>query len=137
MWEYEYTAESEVAPERIWRCWADLASWPSWNPGITAIAVDGPFAVGTGFVMTSPEGDEIGLRIVAIEDGQSFADEMDGGDFQVRTTHRCEPTATGSRLIYRTEITGPAADVVGPQLGPQITADFPDVISALAARAAG
>jgi hypothetical protein len=34
-------------------------------------------------------------------------------------------------VIYRTEITGPAADQVGPQLGPAITGDFPEVLAAL------
>jgi hypothetical protein len=30
------------------------------------------------------------------------------------------------------EITGPEADTLGPQIGPQITADFPDVLAKLA-----
>jgi hypothetical protein len=33
------------------------------------------------------------------------------------------------------EISGPAADKMGPELGPAISADFPDVLSALAERA--
>jgi hypothetical protein len=37
--------------------------------------------------------------------------------------------------VYRTEITGPGASVIGPELGPAITADFPDVLAALARRA--
>ncbi|WP_327004279.1 hypothetical protein OHA72_56100 [Dactylosporangium sp. NBC_01737] len=37
--------------------------------------------------------------------------------------------------MYRTEITGPAAAEIGPQLGPAITADFPDVVAALVERA--
>jgi hypothetical protein len=51
----------------------------------------------------------------------------------VRTAHRLEPAeAGGTRIVYRTEITGPAADQVGPELGPAITGDFPDVVAALA-----
>ena len=34
-------------------------------------------------------------------------------------------------VVYRTEISGPAAAAVGPELGPAITADFPDVLTAL------
>ena len=49
-----------------------------------------------------------------------------------------EPAAAGrTRIIYRTEITGPAAGQAGPQLGPAITADFPDVLAALAKLAEG
>jgi hypothetical protein len=46
------------------------------------------------------------------------------------------PAGEGRALVlYRTEITGPAAEQVGPQLGPAITADFPQVVAALVARA--
>jgi hypothetical protein len=42
-----------------------------------------------------------------------------------------------TRIIYRTEITSPAAGHVGPQLGPAITADFPQVLASLAKLAEG
>ena len=58
--------------------------------------------------------------------------------FVVRTEHRLEPAAGGqTRIVYRTQITGEAAEQVGPELGPQITADFPEVVAALAGRAEG
>ena len=41
------------------------------------------------------------------------------------------------RIVPFPEITGEAAGQVGPELGPQITADFPAVVAALAHRAAG
>ena len=33
------------------------------------------------------------------------------------------------------EITGPAADTLGAEIGPEISGDFPQVLAALAARA--
>jgi hypothetical protein len=75
---------------------------------------------------------------VEITPGRSFTDEMSAHDFVVRTVHRLEPTSTGrTRIIYRTEITGPVADQVGPHLGPAITADFPEVLAALVKLAEG
>jgi len=41
----------------------------------------------------------------------------------------------GARITYRMEITGPAAETLGPQIGPEISADFPQVLAALAERA--
>jgi uncharacterized protein YndB with AHSA1/START domain len=137
MWEMEYRAETSAAPDVVWRLWVDMASWPEWNAGIATIEADGPFVVGTRFVMTPPQGEPVPLLLVEIDEERSFTDELDTGDFVVRTTHRLEPFAAGTRLIYRTEITGPAADTIGPELGPQITADFPDVLEALARRAEG
>jgi len=138
MWEYEYRLETSAAPEALWRHWADMASWPQWNDGIETITVDGPFEVGTVFTMTPSGGEPIRMRLTEIKPGESFTDEMDAGDFVVRTEHRLEPAAAGrTRIVYRTEITGAAAGQVGPELGPQITADFPEVVAALARRAGG
>lgn len=138
MWEYEYRLETSAAPEALWRHWADMASWPQWNDGIETLTADGPFAVGTVFTMTPPGDEPILMRLTEIKPGESFTDEMDAGDFVVRTEHRLEPAAAGrTRIVYRTEITGAASGQVGPELGPQITADFPEVVAALARRAGG
>jgi Polyketide cyclase / dehydrase and lipid transport len=138
MWAYEYGVETTAAPGALWRHWSDMAAWPEWNDGIETIEVEGPFEVGTAFTMTPPGDEPIRMRLVEIEPGRSFTDEMDAGDFVVRTEHRLEPAAGGlTRIVYRMQITGEAAGQVGPQLGPQITADFPEVLAALAKRAEG
>jgi uncharacterized protein YndB with AHSA1/START domain len=138
MWECEHIAVTSASPDEVWRHWSDLAKWPQWNAGIEKMQIDGPFAAGTTFTMTPPGDEPIRMRLTEITHGELFTDEMDGGDFTVRTVHRLEPAADGrTRIIYRTEITGPAADQVGPQLGPAITADFPDVLAALAKLAEG
>jgi hypothetical protein len=136
MWEFESQVETTATAEDLWQCWSSVADWPQWNAGVGTAEIDGPFAAGTMFTMTSPDGDPLRMRLTEVVPGRAFTDELDAGDFVVRTIHRLEPAGPGrTRVIYRTEITGPAADQVGPQLGPEITADFPDVLAALAARA--
>ena len=136
MWEYEYAVESNADAGVLWRLWSDVAGWPRWNSGIARIEIDGAFAVGTVFRMTPPgEEEPIEMRLTEVVAGERFTDEMDAGDFVVRTEHRIEATGGGTRVVYRTEITGPAAGEVGPQLGPVITADFPDVVAALVQQA--
>jgi len=141
MWEYEHSVETTAAPQALWGHWSDMATWPQWNEGIDTIDVEGPFAVGTAFTMTPPGQEPIRMRLADIRPGESFTDEMDAGDFVVRTEHRLEPAGPAgaglTRIVYRTEITGEAADHIGPELGPQITADFPDVLAALAKLAEG
>jgi hypothetical protein len=86
--------------------------------------------------MTPHEGDPIELRIAEAVEPQRFVDEAALGDAVVRTTYLIEPVAGGRfRVVYRMEITGPEADTVGPQIGPQITADFPQVLTAFVERA--
>jgi uncharacterized protein YndB with AHSA1/START domain len=133
MWEYEHRVETTASPEALWRHWSSMEQWPRWNAGIERIEIDGPFEVGTTFAMTAPgDDDPVRMRLTEVVPGRLFTDEMDAGDFVVRTVHALEPAASGlTRVVYRTEITGPAADQAGPQLGPAITADFPDVVAAL------
>ena len=63
-------------------------------------------------------------------------DEADGGDFVVRTVHRIDRLeGERARVTYRMEITGPAADTLRPQIGPEISGDFPETLAALVERA--
>jgi uncharacterized protein YndB with AHSA1/START domain len=131
MWEYEHSVETTAAPEAVWRLWSDMAGWPAWNDGIAEITVDGPFAVGTSFTMTPPGEEPISMRLTRVSPGSEFVDEMAGDGLVVTTVHRIDPLPAGCRVVYRTEITGDAA----AEVGPMITADFPDVLAALVATA--
>ena len=72
-----------------------MAAWPQWNDGIATIDVEGPFEAGTAFTMTPPGDEPIRLRPAELKPGESFADEMDAGDFVVRAEHRLERAAAG------------------------------------------
>jgi uncharacterized protein YndB with AHSA1/START domain len=138
VWDYEYAVDSSAEPAAIWDVWVDVMAWPDWNAGVEKIEIDGPFEPGTRFRMTPPGEEAIEMRLAAVVPHQLFTDVMDAGDFAVTTVHRLEPLASGgTRVVYRTEITGPAAAEIGPQLGPAITADFPEVLAALVRRAEG
>jgi hypothetical protein len=136
VWATEHTVETAASPEAIWRLWADVPGWSEWNGDIEHIELHGPFADGSTIVMT-PKGDEpVRLVLKGVAEPSSFVDEADGGDFVVTTYHGAERLGDGrTRITYRMEITGPAADTVGPEIGPQISGDFPQSIAALAARA--
>jgi hypothetical protein len=138
MWATEHSIETSAAPEGIWRLWADVAGWPEWNGDIERIELVGAFAAGSTIVMT-PIGEEpIELRIAEAVEPELFVDEADLGEIVVRTTHRVQRLdPEHARVTYRMEITGPAADTLGPQIGPEISADFPQTLASLAERAEG
>jgi hypothetical protein len=55
---------------------------------------------------------------------------------EILTIHRIDRLGGERiRIVYGMEITGPEADTVGPQLGPEISADFPEVLASLVERA--
>jgi hypothetical protein len=136
MWTNEHSIETSAAPEEIWRLWADVAGWPQWNADIERIELVGPFVAGSRIVMT-PHGEEpIELRIAEAVEPELFVDEAEMGEIVVRTIHRVGPLdGERARVTYRMEITGPAADTLGPQIGPEISGDFPQTLAALVERA--
>jgi len=136
MWKTEHSVETTAQPEDVWRLWEDVPGWPRWNGDIERIELVGPFAAGSRIVMTPFGAEPIDLRIADAVENEHFVDEADLGDVLVRTDHRVERLDSGcARVTYRMEITGPAADSLGPQIGPEISADFPQTLSALVARA--
>jgi uncharacterized protein YndB with AHSA1/START domain len=136
VWAVEHSVETRASAEAVWQLWADVKRWPEWNAGVERIELRGPFAEGSTILMTPPGDDPVELRIAEASEPELFIDEADGGDFVVRTTHRVEDVGDErSRITYRMEIDGPAADAVGPEIGPEISGDFPQVLAALAARA--
>lgn len=136
MWVAEHSIETTAMPEEIWRQWSDVAGWPEWNGDIERIELDGPFSAGSRITMTPIGQEPIELRIAEAVEPERFVDEADLGEIVVRTTHRVDQLDEGrARVTYRMEITGPAGDTVGPQIGPQISGDFPQVLAALVARA--
>lgn len=137
MWQYEHSIETGAAPEALWARWADVATWAEWNADVEKVELDGPFAAGSRITMT-PRGDEpVVLRLAEVREQEAFVDVAEFGGVVIRTMHRLERlSADRTRITYRTEITGPAAGELGPQVGPAITADFPETMAALV-RAAG
>jgi hypothetical protein len=136
MWANEHSVEPAAAPEQIWKLWANVAGWPEWNGDIERIELIGAFAAGSTIRMT-PIGEEtVELRIAEAVQPELFVDEAHFGEVVVRTIHRArriDPERT--RITYRMEITGPAADTLGPQIGPEISGDFPQTLAGLVARA--
>lgn len=132
MWSYEHAVEADVEAAAVWEAWADVGRWGEWNADIERIAIDGPFAVGARIEMTPRGAEPVTLTVTEARPGEGFVDEADLGGAIVTTTHRVEPAGDGRvRIVYRTEISGPAAEELGPEIGPMITADFPETIAAL------
>jgi uncharacterized membrane protein len=122
MWVYEHSVETSAAPDAIWRLWADVENWGTWNADIDSIEIRGPFATGTEITMTPPGQDPVHLRVAELTEREMFVDEAEIDGLLLRTIHRLDRLdAHRTRVVYRMEITGPA-----------ITADWPDTVAALA-----
>ncbi|HEX8861058.1 MAG TPA: SRPBCC family protein [Actinomycetes bacterium] len=137
MWAYEHTAETAASPEAVWRVLRDLDAWGNWDSSLEWVRLQGPFQVGSEVVMKPTGQDPVTSVIVEATENRVYADQTSLDGATLRFSHTLEPLgAGGTRVTHRLEITGPAADQIGPELGPAITEDFPEAMDALLARAA-
>ena len=128
IWRTDYSAETTAAPDTIWRIFKNVAGWKDWNAGIAEIVIDGPFAAGTWFTMQPPGEAPLRCRLVEVRDNACFVDETCVGDLVVTVAHKIEPASAGrTRIIYAVEAKGPDA----AEIGAAVSADFPDVLTAL------
>ncbi len=128
MWSHEESIETSASPARVWELFADVERWKDWNAGIESIVLHGPFAEGTTITMKAPGQDALTSTLIQVKPSQSFTDETVVGETRVLVSHRLAPLLSGrTKIVYSTKITGPGA----AEIGPMVTADFPDVLAAL------
>lgn len=128
MWTHEESIEIDATPARIWSVLADVPGWKRWNAGIERIELHGPFITGTTFTMQPPGTDAFVSTLIAVEEQGGFTDETVIDETRVIVEHRIDAlTPRTARVTYATRITGPEADVIGPE----VTADFGDVLRGL------
>jgi hypothetical protein len=128
MWTVEHDAITSVAAEAIWSAWSDVSRWGDWNPDIAAVELRGEFATANTIVMTPVGADAVELRLVDVKPGERFVDEASLGETVIRTTHELQRLGDGRcRVVYRLAASGALAD----ELGPAISADFPETIAGL------
>ena len=136
MWTTDFTRTTDLAPETLWQVLRDVDGWVAWNDGIETIALEGPLAVGATFEMKPPGEDPMRSTVAELEENRLLTDVTDLGELVVRVAHRLDPLpAGGTAVTFGVQVTGPAADAVGEEVGTAISADFPDVIAGLIAAA--
>lgn len=141
MWSTEYTAQTEAPQHAVWAALRDLHSGMRLSERSDAFELHGPFAEGTEISVTPQGQDTFNSVIIELSEPTVYADRTQFGDLTLTFRHRLAPTPTGgTEVTHQLEIDGDSADQVGPELGPQISEDFPvamaDLFSAAVERSA-
>jgi hypothetical protein len=136
MWTTDFRATTPAEPAAVWAALEALHSGTPLGPNSDAFELHGPFAVGTTVTVT-PQGQEAMQSVITeLEPERVYADQTAFGELVL--TFRHELTATddgGTEVAHTLVIDGSGADEVGPELGPQISGDFPLAMDELFAAA--
>lgn len=136
MWTTSYDATTSASPKAVWAALTALHSGTRLGPHSDSFEPDGPLAVGTTLTVTPQGQGPMRSAIVEFEPENVYADQTAFGDLTLTFRHRIHPRPGGGCQVSHTlEIAGVSAEQVGPELGPQISADFPVAMTELLAAA--
>jgi hypothetical protein len=133
MWTYDHSIVTDATPEAIYPLYADVPNWTRWDAGLKDVTLDGPFEVGSNGSLT-PEGQgPLQYRLVDVQPNRGFSDETDFEGLTIRFDHVLDKLPDGrTRVTHSVTISGPGSDDFGPKVGPNIVADLPEAMEALA-----
>jgi hypothetical protein len=124
--------ETSAAPDRVWRVWSDVDTWPEWNPDMNESRLDGPLKLGTTGTINTKSGGKHAVVVTHYKDGQSFELEstaLPGTKMAIRAT--ISPSGAGSRITQGFEPRGLLAPIVGPMMSGSILKTFNAVLGGL------
>ena len=136
-WSTEYSAETDIEPRAVWAVLRNTRTGVRAVGGGNTYVPHGPFAVGTELSVTPAGSDEaLTSTIVELVDGVIYADRTDFNGLILTDRHALtQLDGGGTRITHQLVIGGPDAATVGPNLGPQISEDYPAVMDELIAAA--
>lgn len=129
---HEGNLETNASTQLVWELWSDVRTWPSWNPDVSAISLEGPFASGTRGSMTTGNGTH-DIRLENVVNGRSFdlvTSPMPATTFRFHC--EVQPIATGSRVSQGVELSGTLAFIFSPLMGGRIAQSFTPILEGLA-----
>ena len=132
----ETARTTTAAPETLWSIWSDPLHWKEWNPNVSGVELEGPFAVGTRGVMHSGDGRVHRIQFTDIQQGRQFtlsATALPGA--LLMFTCRIEAQAGGARISQAVDMKGPLAPIFRPLMSGQIARTFVPILDGLAREA--
>jgi hypothetical protein len=121
----------------VWAIWSDVSTWPSWNPDVRSVSLDGPFSTGTTGTMTTGAGTHK-IHLENVVSGRSF-DLVTSPIPATTFRFHCEitPDTSGSRISQGVSMSGLLAPIMSPMMGNRIASSFEGILTGLANAAEG
>jgi hypothetical protein len=131
MWVSEQSVPTQSQPEAVWRVWADIPAWPTWNRDLEYVEADGPLAVGTTLTLGERGVGPVKSRVTEVTEGQSFTFTIDLDGATLSVVYRVAIWAETTRIYHRMVVEGPNDQLVGQQMSPIVAERIPHVLQEL------
>ena len=133
----EHRVLVEAPAERIFRLYADVAGWHTWDPDTKRASLDGPFAVGTRGSLTPTRGNTVPMVVTRVEPDRCFTVESRIPLFRMVFEHELLPRGTAVEVMHRVTFSGLLTPVLGRMLVGRLNRGLPVTLASLKRRAEG
>ena len=107
MWTRSHSIETnEVTKEQMWKLFADVNNWHTWDKGVAFAKIEGKFEKGNHFMFQPKGGPKLKIGIVEAVENKSFTDFTKFPLAKMYGEHTFEETSTGLKLTTTMKIGG-------------------------------
>ena len=131
----EHRITVAAPPATIFRIYADVARWHTWDPDTKQATLDGPFEAGSRGRLTPPKGHTVPMLLTQVVPDKCFTVESRIPLFRMLFEHKLTPTATGTEVVHRVTFSGLLSFVLGRMLSTQLNTGLPITLGRLKALA--
>lgn len=127
----EHVETTTAAPAEVFALWADVAGWPSWDEGIAAVTLDGPFVAGSTGTLKPTGGFKVPFALLEVDPGAGFTDVSSLPGCKLRFAHRADRVGDVTRVTHRADFSGPLAPFFAFVIGRDLVKELPGTVRSL------
>ena len=107
MWTRSYSiTTNKVTGEQIWKLFADVNNWHTWDKGTEYAKIDGKFEAGNHFILKPKGGPKVKIKLIETIKNNKFTDVTSFPLAQMYDEHLFETTPDGLKITYTISVKG-------------------------------
>ena len=107
MWSKSHSLVTKaVTKEQLWKLFADVNSWHTWDEGIEYARLDGKFEKGNHFLLKPKKGPKVKIELVEIIENKKFVDLTKFPLAKMYGEHTFEETPNGLKITTTMKVEG-------------------------------
>ncbi len=133
----KHSLETKAPPEAVWKVWADVDNWHTWDHGIEKSTIFGPFATGTKGMVKPKGAGEVKTELTYVEPFKIFIDEAKLPLARIIFTHTLSQTHGKTIVTTKIEMKGVLALLFSYLIGREMKKNLAREMASMIRKAEG
>jgi hypothetical protein len=131
MWKTEISRKTTATKEQIWKLWADVPNWNTWDKEVEASELFGEFKTGTKGILKPAGGPKTKFEMTECTEFKSFTDRSFLPLCKMDFIHSMKETKNGVEITHKVVMTGVMTFLFSKVIGSKIKIGLPIAVDKL------